>query len=117
DASPTGPAVLRGRTTDPITPCREARRTAGCRRGRDEPLRLRGPAAGSLRLARLEVDRGRARPASEAARRTRSLQAAAGPRQASGFHSAGGPLYARRRCTNVDGGRVPVRRLEGGRDE
>ena len=73
----------------------------GCRRGRDEPLRLRRPAARRLRLARDEVDRGRARQAPAAARRARALQAAARARQAPGFHSAGRPLYARRRRTHA----------------
>ena len=46
-----------------------------------------------------------------AARRARALQAAARARQTPGFHSARRPLYARRRRTHVDGGRVPVRGL------
>ena len=74
---------------------------AGCRRGRDEQVRLRRPPARRLRLARDEVDRGRARQAPAAARRARALQAAARARQAPGFHSAGRPLYARRRRTHA----------------
>src|SRR5262249_30132750 len=69
-----------------------------------------------LALARVTVARGRARPPSEAPRRARSLQAAARPRQASGFHSARGALYARRGRSDAHGGRVSIPELteEGG---
>ncbi len=45
---------------------------------------------------------------SRAARRAGDLQAAARAREAPGFTSARGPLYARRRCPIADGRRIPI---------
>ena len=88
----------------------QARRDRRRRRRRHVELRLRRPAARSLRLARRQVDRGRARQAPDRARRAGALQAAPRARQAPRFHSAGRPGYARRGRTDADGGRITVLR-------
>ncbi|TML76883.1 MAG: LD-carboxypeptidase [Actinobacteria bacterium] len=106
-------AVLRRRPADAAPPRRQAREDRRRRRRRHEQMRLRRPPSRGRRLARHEVDRGRARQAPAAARGARAVQAAARPRQAHRFHSARCPVYARRRRTNVDRGRVAVRKLRG----